>query len=241
MLKARPEECYALEDSKNGLLSSYNAGCKAIIIPDLWQSDEQIRKIIVGKYGNLEQVKVAFEKGKLPDLSVDFRLLFEMDTKDYDVNGTSFSRPSARGIIIKDGKIAMVHSLKYNYYKFPGGGIEQEEEKEEVLVREVLEETGLAVIPQTIRKYGMVHRIQKGDYEDIFIQDNYYFLCEVDEVVEIQKLDKYEEEERFTLELVTPEKVIETNKICNDINSGELKSSYYQWWNCWTIRSCIFG
>ena len=31
------------------------------------------------------------------------RSLFEIDTKDYDINGTTGSRPSARGIIIKDG------------------------------------------------------------------------------------------------------------------------------------------
>ena len=43
------------------------------------------------------------------------RLLFEMDAKDYDPDGKVFSRPSARGIIIRDGKIAMVHSLKYDY------------------------------------------------------------------------------------------------------------------------------
>ena len=46
------------------------------------------------------------------------RLLFEIDTKDYDPNGKPFVRPSVRGIIIRDGKVAMVHSLKYDYYKF---------------------------------------------------------------------------------------------------------------------------
>ena len=96
------------------------------------------------------------------------RMLFEIDTKDYDINGTTFSRPSARGIIIKDGKLAMIHSLKYEYYKFPGGGIEKCEDKKNALIREVQEETGLVVIPETIKEYGMVHRIQKGDYEDVF-------------------------------------------------------------------------
>ena len=55
------------------------------------------------------------------------RILFEMDKKDYVPNGRVFSRPSARAIIIKDGKIAMVYNKKYNYYKFPGGGIEADE------------------------------------------------------------------------------------------------------------------
>ena len=73
------------------------------------------------------------------------RSLFEIDTKDYDINVTTVSRPSARGIIIKDGKLAMIHSIKYDYYKFPGGGIEKNEQKESALIREVLEETGLDV------------------------------------------------------------------------------------------------
>lgn len=142
------------------------------------------------------------------------RSLFEIDTKDYDINGTTVSRPSARGIIIKDGKLAMIHSIKYDYYKFPSGGIEKNEQRESALIREVLEETGLDVIPQTIKEYGMVHRIQKGDYEDVFIQDNYYYLCDVEDNVHEQKLDDYEKEEKFTLEYVSPKQVIDANKAC---------------------------
>ena len=90
------------------------------------------------------------------------RLLFEIDTKDYDLNGTTVIRPSVRGIIIKDNKLAMIHSMKYDYYKFPGGGIENGENHLDALVCEVAEESGLQVIPDTVREYGMVHRIQKG-------------------------------------------------------------------------------
>lgn len=56
----------------------------------------------------------------------------------------------------KDDKIAMIHSLKYDYYKFPGGGIEAGEDKINVLIREVREETGLVVLTETIKAYGMV-------------------------------------------------------------------------------------
>ena len=140
------------------------------------------------------------------------RLLFEIDTKDYDPNGRAFVRPSVRGIIIRDGRIAMVHSLKYDYYKFPGGGIEDGESLEQALIREVAEEAGLQVIPQSIREYGLVHRVQKGDQEDIFIQDNYYFLCDTEAEVRPQHLDGYEAEERFTLEFTDPRHAIHTNR-----------------------------
>lgn len=140
------------------------------------------------------------------------RLLFEIDTKDYDPNGRAFVRPSVRGIIIRDGRIAMVHSLKYDYYKFPGGGIEDGESPEQALIREVAEEAGLQVIPRSIREYGLVHRVQKGDQEDIFIQDNYYFLCDTEAEVRPQHLDGYEAEERFTLEFVDPSHAVRTNR-----------------------------
>lgn len=31
LISVEPKKCYALEDSKNGLLSAYRAGCKTII------------------------------------------------------------------------------------------------------------------------------------------------------------------------------------------------------------------
>ena len=43
--------------------------------------------------------------------------LFVIDKQNYDKSGTIGKRPSVRGIIIKDGKVAMMHSLKYDYYK----------------------------------------------------------------------------------------------------------------------------
>ncbi len=143
------------------------------------------------------------------------RELFQIDTKDYDINGTTVSRPSARGIIIQGGKVAMVHSKKYEHYEFPGGGIEEGEEKTVALIREVAEETGLHVISDSIREFGHVYRIQKGDYEDVFIQDNYYYLCDTESEIGAQNLDDYEKEEQFTLEYVTPEYAIETNQQCN--------------------------
>ena len=40
------------------------------------------------------------------------RTLFVFDYKDYKEDGTVGTRPSARGIIVRDGRIAMVHSRK---------------------------------------------------------------------------------------------------------------------------------
>ena len=140
------------------------------------------------------------------------RELFTMDKKNYDENGKVGKRPSVRGIIIQDGKIAMMHSLKYDYYKLPGGGIEAGESFEETLVREVREESGLLVKENSIKEFGYVRRIEKGKIEDIFVQDNYYYLCEVEDTKVSQELDDYEEDEIFTLEFVTTEQAIYVNE-----------------------------
>ncbi|MGN0696787.1 MAG: NUDIX domain-containing protein [Oscillospiraceae bacterium] len=139
------------------------------------------------------------------------RLLFEIDTHDYKKNGSVFSRPSVRGIIVRGDKLALIHSLKYDYYKFPGGGIDSGETHIDTLIREVKEESGLTVISDSVREYGYVHRIQKGTHEDIFIQDNFYYLCDTEDNIGEQRLDDYENDEQFTLEFVTPQHAIEVN------------------------------
>ena len=142
------------------------------------------------------------------------RLLFEIDLKNYDKTGKAFKRPSARAIIIKDNKIYMVHSLVYDYYKFPGGGIEKQESNIDALIRETAEEAGLIVIKDSIKEYGFVHRIQKAKDEgySMFIQDNYYYLCDVEDEIINQKLDDYEDFENFTLELVEPRIALNANR-----------------------------
>ena len=79
------------------------------------------------------------------------------------------------------------------------------------MIREVKEETGLVVIPSSIKEYGMVHRIQKGDFGDTFVQDNFYYFCDVEKKVESQNLDDYENEENFTLEFVSIEHALNVN------------------------------
>lgn len=140
------------------------------------------------------------------------RMLFSIDKHDYDPDAPQFVRPSARGIIRRGGKLAMIHSLSYDYYKFPGGGIEAGEDALAALCREVAEEAGLRVIPGSIQPYGQVHRIQRGQYGDTFVQDNYYYLCDAEMTPLPQKLDDYEAEECFTLEWVTPAEAIAVNR-----------------------------
>ena len=142
------------------------------------------------------------------------RILFEMDKKDYGGCTHTFTRNSARSIIIRGGRVAMVHSLKYDYYKFPGGGIETGEDPVDAMIRETREEAGLAVIPETVREYGIVHRIQKSDKDETecFEQDNYYYLCEAKDEPVSQELDEYEAKESYRLEFMDPAAAAQKNR-----------------------------
>ncbi len=141
------------------------------------------------------------------------RLLFEMDKKDYAQCTHTFSRNSARSIIIRDGKVAMIHSLKYDYFKFPGGGIENGENPVEAMIRETREEAGLVVVPESVKEYGYVHRVQRSDRDatECFVQDNYYYLCRAKDVMVPQQLDDYEAQESYRLEYVEPLVAIHKN------------------------------
>ena len=142
------------------------------------------------------------------------RLLFKMDKKDHADCTRSFVRNSARSIIISDKKVAMIHSEKYDYYKFPGGGIEVGEDPVAAMIRETREEAGLVIIPESVKEYGIVHRVQKSDKDpDVrFVQDNYYYLCAAEDEAVLQNLQGYEAEEGYELVYVDPRVAIEKNR-----------------------------
>ena len=142
------------------------------------------------------------------------RRLFTIDYQDYEPDWPRFVRPSVRGIIRKDDKIALVHHGKSDYYRIPGGGIEPGKSLEEALVREVKEETGLVVIPESIKELGKVLRLSACSHTEnmIFEQENYYYVCEAEDEVEAPELDTHEIEEQYSLVFTTLEEAVHRNR-----------------------------
>ena len=122
------------------------------------------------------------------------RELFLMDRQNYNPEGKVYRRPSARAIILKDGKVLLNYVSKYNCYEFPGGGIEAGETPECAVQREVTEETGRIVVPESVREFGIVIRRQQDsmDPDGIFEQENYYFFCDVTDECVPRKPDEHE-------------------------------------------------
>lgn len=55
-LGEKPENCIAVEDAPNGVLSAYRAGTKVIMVPDLTRPDEKLSKMLYKKADCLEDL-----------------------------------------------------------------------------------------------------------------------------------------------------------------------------------------
>lgn len=151
--------------------------------------------------------------------------LFTIDLKDYNPNGEKIYRPSVRGIIF-DGKnnIAMIYSQKRHFYKFPGGGIEKDETHLEALAREIKEETGMVLIPDSVKEFGEVLKIQNGDKsgkDKIHVQQNFYYTCKVEDEIGEQELEDDEKDLDFVLKFIPVDEAIRANATFQSDNSFE--------------------
>ncbi|RYX78709.1 NUDIX domain-containing protein [bacterium] len=60
---------------------------------------------------------------------------------------TYYVRTAVRAVLRdSEGRIALMYSSRRNYYKLPGGGVDNDEDLEDALRRELLEEVGATVI-----------------------------------------------------------------------------------------------
>lgn len=154
--------------------------------------------------------------------------LFTIDLKNYGDDWKPSRRDSARAIIhVGDDKLALVYATKLGYYKFPGGGIHDGEDKLVALAREVQEEVGLVLVAESVREFGVATRYQKSALAEntIFVQDNFYYECDVERdeqgnlKIFSQKLDAYEDEAGFELRLVSIKEAALANHLYRDTNN----------------------
>lgn len=96
-------------------------------------------------------------------------------------DGSFMGRTAVRGIICQNEKYLVVCG-QLGDCKFPGGGMEQGEFLFGTLTREVLEETGCHVKPDSIREGFLVHEKTNRQSEEVLVMDSYYYFCEVEDI-----------------------------------------------------------
>ena len=143
------------------------------------------------------------------------KIITIFDDMNYKENQDVIYREAVRAIIINNEKVALVKSKKEGYYKFPGGGIKQNETYADALIRETREETGLNINMDSIKEFGMILEKRKSTLksDEIFEQRSYYYLASVDDLVHEQCLEDYEAELGFVLEWVDIDTAYEVNMI----------------------------
>jgi ADP-ribose pyrophosphatase YjhB (NUDIX family) len=109
------------------------------------------------------------------------------------VDGRTFERKAARGIIMRGSDILLLYTKRYNDYSFPGGGVDEHEDLIEGLKRELAEETGAKNIT-VIQEYGIIDEYRphyKPEY-DLIHMISYFYVCSIDEELDKANLEDYE-------------------------------------------------
>lgn len=94
--------------------------------------------------------------------------------------GRTLRRHAARGIVLRDDKILLLFTKRYNDFSLPGGGIDQDEDIQVALKRELEEETGARDI-QVQAHYGFIEEYRpywKPEY-DLMHMTSHFFVCDI--------------------------------------------------------------
>jgi 8-oxo-dGTP pyrophosphatase MutT (NUDIX family) len=126
---------------------------------------------------------------------------------------STIQREAVRAIIINNNNILLVQSNRGDY-KFPGGGVEENESHSKGLIRELREETGYinCVVKD---KVGIVIERKFDEYDNnvLFQMTSYYYICELTNEEKItQQLDEYESILDFTPKWVSLDDAIKQNQ-----------------------------
>ena len=141
------------------------------------------------------------------------RTLKTIDSHNYTEDMPVFEKYSVRGVIVRDGKIAVQQSAAGDY-KILGGGAEEGETFEQALIREVQEESGLKVIPDSIREIGEIVEKRKDIFDSsmVYVCHSCFFFCDAEEEMTAMHMTDSEKEKGFHLVWAAPEEIIEGNQ-----------------------------
>ncbi|WP_371187879.1 NUDIX hydrolase [Thalassotalea maritima] len=106
---------------------------------------------------------------------------------------SSFHRQAARAIILRGEDILLLYTERYHDYTLPGGGVDEGEDLQQGLVRELIEETGAQNI-RNIKAFGRYEEFRpwyKNDF-DIMHMESFCYTCDIDEELADTQLEQHE-------------------------------------------------
>ncbi len=136
------------------------------------------------------------------------KLIKEITDKDIihsEGRTNAIPRYTSRAILFNNmSQFAVMYSPKFKLYSLPGGGIEEEEDKEDAVKREILEETGYHC--EIVNELGYVY--ENRAYCD-FTQYSYYYIARTVGKQKQISMDECERESEMEVQWHTLEKVIQ--------------------------------
>lgn len=152
-----------------------------------------------------------------------------LDAGNYSDDMPVLERIASRAVIAVNGHLALTISGK-GEHKLPGGTLEPGESPTELLIREVREETGLVVIPETIVPIGEIDELRLDVYDD---RQKYhclslYYWCEtLPEALEPCMTEK-EILKGFHPGWATPEQALEANRLLREAPWMEREICFFE-------------
>jgi 8-oxo-dGTP pyrophosphatase MutT (NUDIX family) len=141
------------------------------------------------------------------------KMLKIFDKQDYAGDDAVFEKHTVRAIIVRDGRIATQKGDEGDY-KLLGGGMDPGESFSEALAREVQEESGLLVCPETIRGIGEMLEVRADRFEERtrYVCHSYFYYCEVKEEMGSTSMTESEIAKGYHLEWADPREIIESSR-----------------------------
>lgn len=140
-------------------------------------------------------------------------LLLTLDECNYTQEMPVKEVYTARAIIERGGMLAMQRS-RAGWYKIPGGGIEAGETAPETLAREIREEVGLVLLPDSVREIGEILELREDRKcpGQKFVRHSLYYFCKVTGETVDTAMTASEQALGFQPAWASPEEIIRCNE-----------------------------
>jgi 8-oxo-dGTP pyrophosphatase MutT (NUDIX family) len=141
------------------------------------------------------------------------KMLKVFDKRDYAQDAPVFEKHNVRAIIIRDGRIATQKGNEGDY-KLLGGGMDPGESFSHALVREVQEESGLLVCPETMCEIGEMLELRADRFEEgaKYVCHSYFYYCRVREEMGSTCMTESEIAKGYHLAWADPWDIIESSR-----------------------------